>query len=187
MVIVSSVVWYSAGSRSELHLEAGHVYERQGDERRALRHYQWSARAYTPLSSTGSKALEKMWSLAQRREKTHPQLSLEAYDLMRGAIWSTRWLMTPYQNWAQRVDERITALRHHPYDREALARTLRVDPRPSIIQSLLVLLFSVGVILSVIRFTRVGLSSELQFTHRAFQYACLVLLMISGLFFSLAF
>ena len=84
VVIISGVMWYSAGSRSALHLQAGHVWERQGDERRALRHYQWSARAYTPLSSTGSQALEKMWSLAQRREKTHPQLALEAYDLMRG-------------------------------------------------------------------------------------------------------
>jgi hypothetical protein len=186
LIIIGGTLWWSAASRSIRHLEAGKTWEAQGDLRRALRHYQWAARAYAPRSTTGPQALEQMWSLAQRVESDQPQLALEAYDLMRGSIWSTRWLSAPYETWATQVDERIIALRHDPFNRERFAATLSVDPRPSTGQSALLLLFALGAILSFIWLIRVGVSSELQITPRASRPASVLLVMTLGFFISLA-
>ena len=105
---------------------------------------------------------------------------------MRGAIWSTRWLSTPYQNWSSRVDERIITLRHAPFTPERFAATLLVDPRPPIHQSALLLICILGVIISTIWLIHVGISPDLHFTAQAARPAWILSVMLIGVWISLA-
>lgn len=162
LLIVASTLWVSGARRSAAQLATGQHWEASGDPQRAARHYQWSARAYTPFSASPHRALELMWSLARRIEATQPTLSLEIYELMRGAIWSTRWLMTPYDEWSARVDEEIIRLRGDEKTRVALAQALAVDPRPPVYQSALLLVSSIFAVFSLVRLLGSGLTAELK-------------------------
>ena len=186
LLTIGGALWWSAWTRSARHLKTAQMWVAQGDTQRALRHYQWSARAYAPGSHAGARALEQMWNLARRAEETQPELALEAYDLMRGAIWSTRWLSTPYHAWSSRVDERIIALRHVPFTPERFAATISADPRPSIFQSAMLFICILGVIISMTWLVRVGITPDLQFTAQAIRPAWALSVMMTGILISLA-
>lgn len=180
--IICGAQWWSAATRSAAHLERAREWETRGQLHRALSHYQWSARAYAPGTPSGELAMERLWALAQAAEQEQPALALEAYDLMRGAVWSTRWLLSPYQSWSEPVDLAIAKLRG-----PRAAHRLADDPRPHPVRSALLLVSVIALIGSLIWLLRVGLTPQLAFTPEAPRPALLSALSLISLWLSLAF
>ena len=187
IALISSTLWIDAARRSTRHLEAAQAWESQGDIQLALRHYQWAARSYTPWSSDPERAMHRMWSLAQQLELNEPTRALEAYELMRGAIWSTRWLNEPYRAWSTRVDEQILKARATPETHDALAQALKADPRPPITQSLSLLLSTVAALGVLISLLRRGLTRDLKVTPYTLRLTLLFALTLTWFYLSLKY
>ena len=180
---VIATLWITAAHRSRAHQKVAQQLEAQGELARAASHYQWSARAYSPFSATGDESLHRLWRLYKRAIKLNQRSdALRCLDLIRGAIWSTRWLLSPYAHWAQRIDEEILKLRGgEVHDQATLARALRDDPRPSVARSLSLLLAVLSLVISVHRLFVKGISDQLQGTdHTA---PCLLIVSLSFIWF----
>lgn len=184
LLLISIVtLWMSAALRSKAHLEIAQTLEDQGEIAKAASHYQWSARAHAPFMPYGEESFLRLWRLYEHTDvTTQRSLALTYLDLMRGVVWSTRWLMSPYAHWESRIDHEIVLLRGEDFNHRALiAIALADDPRPSIAQSSILLISFLGVLISVISTLKFGVSPQLKRT----KYSSHCLLALS--FFTLVF
>ena len=177
-----ATLWISANQRSQAHREVAQALEVRGEFMRAASHYQWSARAYAPFSSVGESSLQDLWRLQTEARAAHRNAeSLHCLDLIRGAIWSTRWLLNPYDKWGARVDQEIATLRGTGTDEvAALKRSLADDPRPSTTRSFVLLLSILSLLIISVSLFTIGLDTELNST--SYTQRCLLALCISSVF-----
>lgn len=173
-------------NRAQKHYTKAQILEEKGQIEKAMRHYQWSARAYYPFSHVGERAVKRLWDLGQNFVKSNQtEQALHALDLLRGAIWSTRWLFQPYQGYQKKVDEQIAVLRAGDIKQLNLLQALRDDPRPSMIRSMLLLLSIISFFLSGIYSLFKGFSPELEKNTEATRLWLVFLCSMVGIFFSL--
>lgn len=163
--VVIMTLWLNAIYRAHGHWAQAEELHKQGELMRAARHYQWAARSYYPGSQIGEKSIDKLWSLATSfQELDQSDQGLLCLDLMRGALWSTRWLMKPYESWTDRVDQALIEQRSKGLSKEKLALALQYDPLPSVVQSLCLLLSMIAFLISVHHLFRKGITEDLQCT-----------------------
>ena len=175
-LLVLSVLWISASMRAEQHFKKAQDLENKGQIEYALRHYQWAARAYYPFSTVGEKAVHRLWAIGQDFVKVQQkEQALQTFDLLRGAIWSTRWLLQPYQTYLLKVDQQIAKLRSGQISEEKLLRSLQQDPRPSQMQSFFILLSILFFLYSGISLLIKGMTVELEKTDKTYLYGGLLL------------
>jgi hypothetical protein len=163
--VITLTLWISAIQRANEHWDKAEELLTRGEVMRATRHYQWAARAYYPSSSIGPLALEKLWIESQAfKSKGQIEQALMCLDLLRGAIWSTRWLMTPYRSWQMKVDQEIVGLRGNQLDRSKLMLALKHDPLPTVTRSICLLISVLAMLMGVINLLSNGLTRELKLT-----------------------
>ena len=167
LAILLGTLWWDAIERSDAHLTSGKELEKAGDLERAVRHYQWAARAFALGTTAGYRALEELQRIAQSQEQIHPEFALFTYDLMRGAIRSTDGITRPYDMWRQSTDEAIVRLRGTSQTTSNLHEVLAYDPRPSAWRSIALVVSLIAVLVSVVRLITLGFTSELTMTSKA--------------------
>jgi hypothetical protein len=185
--VITLTLWLSAVQRANDHWNKAEELLTRGEVMRATRHYQWAARAYYPSSSIGPQALDKLWIESQAfKSKGQIEQALMCLDLLRGAIWSTRWLMTPYRSWHMKVDQEIVTLRGNQLDRSKLMLVLKHDPLPTVTRSLCLLISVLAMLLSVINLLSNGLTRELKVTTHTWRGVIALSLTLIGVVLSLA-
>jgi hypothetical protein len=82
-----------------------------GEYKRAITHYERTIKWYTPLSTVGPRAVERLWQLGTEAEaRGESSLALEAYQAIRSSLYAVQSLYIPYQSWIPKSEERIAPL-----------------------------------------------------------------------------
>lgn len=177
LTVASGRVFFSARAeleRAEVAWAAGHAEE-------AVTHYQYALRWYTPLASAPQEAAAGLLKIADEAEaQGQAPLALMALRRLRGGIRATRWILSPFEDLAGDVDQRIAGHMARQQlsqpsaegrDLKALQaehlRLLKLDPTPHPGWSLLITLSFIVWILAVVLFIRRGLDEEARLKGRA--------------------
>lgn len=185
-----TVLWCTSYRRAQGHWREAQRLESSGRFDRAAQHYQWAARSYYPMSGIGERSLYQLWRLSEYHQAEGQQIkALYCLDLLRGAVWSTRWLRTPYLEWRDRTDQMIAQLRVQSIEgveenKSAISTQLMAlsdDPRPSPERSLALLLSVLAVCVSVASLFLRGLTTDLRPTP--YTRRCMLALSFSSLSF----
>ena len=186
--LIITTLWLSAFYRANDHWKQAEMLREQGGLMRAARHYQWAARSYYPGSQIGEKSIERLWDLAQSFYKQDQiDQGLVCLDLLRGALWSTRWLMKPYGRWREQVDRELLDQRSKELNQEQLAIALQYDPLPSAAQSLCLLLSIIAFLISMVHLLRQGVTQDLKCTSHIGWAITTVLTTLFCIFLTLSF
>ncbi|MFH1624726.1 MAG: hypothetical protein ABID54_06165 [Pseudomonadota bacterium] len=97
----------------------------KGDTEAAIVHYQRSIQWYTPLNRYVARSAERLWEIGDEAEKNGDNdLAMMAYQELRSSFYSVRSFYTPYREWIDRVDNRISTLlaKRKPYSEEDRTR-----------------------------------------------------------------
>jgi len=107
-----ATVWTLAYTRAEQLYREGQTLESRGQIDLALNRYHWAMKAYSPLASAPLLAAESLWRISKdARVRGERALALKALDRLRGGLWSTQWLRSPFEEWRTLSDEAIATLR----------------------------------------------------------------------------
>jgi hypothetical protein len=110
IIIVS--LWGLASYRSTQHYHAAKMLESQGDLLVARERYQWSMRTYALGLGYAEESAQALWRLGHSYYKAKdPQQALYTLDLLRGGIWATQSLFTPFAHWQDQVNQQIAEWR----------------------------------------------------------------------------
>jgi hypothetical protein len=130
-------------------------------------HYERAIRWYTPLNPMVRKSIQRMLEIAAKyEEKGSIDDSINTYEALRGAIYSTRSFYTPYKNYIKLADESIARLRvlsagsiANPENmgnkptREDILAVLSKDRAPNVFWSIFMIGSFFGWVITVILFT----------------------------------
>ena len=107
--VILASAWIRSCTESNAEYHRAVQFEKAPDTLpRALEHYQFAARWYTPFSGTSSDALDALIRIADgARVKGDRALALKALRRARGAILATRWLFNPYGERLERVNRAL--------------------------------------------------------------------------------
>ncbi len=159
-------------------LEQARQAEAAGKLQLALSRYQYAMRWYLPFSAAPKEAAEALWSLAQRDD---PALARAALWRLRGGIRATRWLISPFKEWVEPVDERLALLMAQAQQKESPEtilgrseaelradhlRLLKLDQAPAPAWSLLLVLSFLAWILASFALLWRGFDPGLRFKLR---------------------
>ena len=160
VVLVLSVAFVRVWTSARSELVQAQAAEAAGEIDRAIEHFQYAARWYTPFSSAPNDAIDALWRIAQdQEEQGQPERALKAYRRLRGAILATRSLYSPFEARRVSTNERIADLMADEQLRQGHATVagrsrselirdhmalLEADPAPATGWSLLVVLFFIG-------------------------------------------
>lgn len=202
----AAILWGLAYTRAEQLYQDGRALEAQGQITLALNRYQWAMRAYSPLASAPVFAAESLWRLSQEAsDRGERALALQALDRLRGGVWSTQWLSSPFEKWRILTDEAIATSRGaqehelntrwaiHPHaQRTTLSppitpsnqgtlidqhlSDLTYDPRPSPLRSFALSLSLIAWLYALYGLITHGFTAQLVRTERAPRWALFLLL-----------
>ena len=186
-------VWWSA----RVDLETAQAFEAKGNLEKAIEHYQYAARWWSPGTQTPIDARDALFRIGTECEANHrPELALRAYRRLRGVMLSTRWLLSGEDSKRPVIEERIASLMAHkqiarggPESRgEDVAsltahhlQLLRHDTTPTSGLSFAVLVGFIGWVTSIVWTIRRGLTRDLSIRRRPFMLG----LSLSALFFAI--
>lgn len=170
LALLGFTLYFSAQYRAQGHWESAEILKEKGELKRAALHYQWAARAYYPASLVGDQALKCLWDLAQQALRSgKKQEALYYLSLLRGAIRSSTWLLSPYEQWAEPVDQILLELyKDHLNElnqQELIKVNLKADLRVSTGQSINIILSLIALFLSLKYLMTLGLGSRLESTE----------------------
>ena len=186
-------VWWSA----RVELETAQALEGENQLKQAIEHYQYAARWWLPWTQAPAEARAALFRIGTECEESRrPELALRAYRRLRGAILSTRWLLSVADSRRPVVEKRIATLmataqlaRGGPESRdESLGsltehhlELLRHDPVPTAGISFAVLVSFMGWIASIVWTIRRGLTRDLSIRRKPF----ILGLSLAGVFFAI--
>lgn len=111
VVLVLAVVWGRVFLSARAELAEAQAAESAGEMARAVEHYQYAMRWYSPLARAPTEASEALWRLGQAAEAADDRATaLAAYRRLRGGILSTRSLYCPFCARLDATNDRIAAL-----------------------------------------------------------------------------
>lgn len=156
--MVLATIWLRAYLSGREELRIGLAAERAGDVEKALLHYQFAMRWYTPLADAPQQAAESLWTIALQAEARGDRATaLTAHRDLRGAIYATRSLYDPFGHRLNAVNRRLARLTAEQQLSQASARgrnletleadhlrLLELDPTPAPGWSLVVVLGFLG-------------------------------------------
>ena len=124
---VSGRVWWSA----RVDLETAQAFEAKGNLEKAIEHYQYAARWWSPGTQTPIDARDALFRIGTECEANHrPELALRAYRRLRGVMLSTRWLLSGEDSKRPVIEERIASLMAHKQIARGGRRAVaRMSPR----------------------------------------------------------
>lgn len=166
LVLIGRVFYQSRNA----YLEA-EALEKAGKYQESIMQFDQSAHGYFPGNPFVGRSLQKLWEIGQKLEQKEPNLSLWAYDSMRGSIYAVRSVYLPHAFWLEKVNARIAELRTAEELRsvptknlsEVLAfhqAKLNIDQGPNLGWSLILELGFFGWIISVVGFIWKGFDSR---------------------------
>tara|TARA_B100000315_G_scaffold41491_1_gene36400 strand:+ start:20621 stop:21277 length:657 start_codon:yes stop_codon:yes gene_type:complete len=107
LLIVIAKVYY----RSMDEFDKGEEAFKKQDMNKAITHFQRSIHWYTPFNKYVAGSAEKLWEIGNRAEKqNNTELALLAYRNLRSSFYAVRSFYTPYKEWINKCDERISSL-----------------------------------------------------------------------------
>ena len=112
------------GSMSELK-KAEIAFEKTEYEE-AITHYERSIHWYTPWNRYVKKSIEKLWIIGNEAEDTgNDELALHSYRSLRSSLYAVRSFYTPYPEWIERCDDKISSLmaKKEPYSERDKKKT----------------------------------------------------------------
>jgi len=184
IAFIGTVAWLRVSTSAVEEWDRAIAAEQQGDLEMAIDHYQYAVRWYTPFSSTPRNAADALERLAlQARQNGNTSLALRAYRRLRGAILATRGLFSPFE---ARRDAVNTALAELTADQQLAAggptvrsrkrsqlvkdhrALLALDPIPSRLWSLAVILSFAAWVLGAFATIRRGFDENAKIQRRAF-------------------
>jgi hypothetical protein len=83
----------------------------QREYHKAISHYTRSILWYTPFSKYVSISVAKLWQIGNLAEtQNNIDLALEAYESLRSSLYGVRSFYTPYQEWINKCNQKISSL-----------------------------------------------------------------------------
>lgn len=176
VVVVLLAVWGRAWTSARSELERADIARSAGEVERALTHYQYAMRWYTPGASAPQSAARALDALAQEATANGKrQTALDALRRLRGGILATRHLFSPFGGRLDDVNQRIA--KHMAAEQLALGQAtirgrslatleadhlalLQRDPTPTVGWSLLVIFSFLGWLGAVFMTLSKGLTRE---------------------------
>ncbi|MBV69797.1 MAG: hypothetical protein CMH52_00480 [Myxococcales bacterium] len=171
--------------------------ERSGKIEKAIEHYQYAARWYSPLATTPISARSALQRIAIDAVKNNNvDIALKAYRRLRGAILSTRGITNPGHALLPSTNDAIAGLMAQQQlglaDASSAGRTeadlkahhlrlLQLDPIPGFGWSMLIVLSFLGWVSAVVFTIRRGLSAELTVVKGPFLKGTLATIILLGL------
>lgn len=105
MVIIK--VYY----RSMTEFKIGEEAFNKQDLNEAITHFERSIHWYTPLNKYVAGSAERLWEIGEIAEKQNDiKLALLAYRSLRSSFYAVRSFYTPYKEWINKCDEKISSL-----------------------------------------------------------------------------
>ena len=188
--VMSATLYFSARHRAYRHWESAELLEERGELQRAVLHYQWAARAYYPGSQVGHQALSRLWTLAQEAIRAKQEEEALYYlSLQRGAIRASIWLLSPYDQWVEPVDQALLKLYSNELDypnQELIKANLKADLRLDTGQSVNIILSLIALALSLKYLMSFGLDSKLETTGHTRSAMSLFLCSLAMFYWALA-
>jgi hypothetical protein len=176
IVVVLGAVWARAWTSSRAELAQARA---AGDTARAITHFQYAMRWYTPGAQAPREAAEALWTIASSAPDRDTALS--ALQALRGGVRATRHLWSPFARWAAPTDRAIARLMAEAQagqpsaegrSVEALERwhasLLALDPTPAPGWSLVVVLGFVGWVAGGFATIYRGMDREAKVVRRPF-------------------
>ena len=123
MIVMVFIKVYS-GSIKEY--KRGEASFGKGDIEAAIVHYQRSIQWYTPFNTYVSSSAERLWKIGNKaEEKGEDELALKAYQELRSSLYSVRSFYTPYPEWIERCNDKISSLvaKKEPYSKADREKT----------------------------------------------------------------
>jgi tetratricopeptide (TPR) repeat protein len=179
LLAVIAVIWVRVATSARHEFEHGQAAEAAGAMPDALRHYQYALRWYSPFATAPQAAADALWRIAEAADTQGDRATaLAALRRLRGGIRATRWLLSPFDAYADPVDDRLA---EHTADEQLAqgnAETIRgrsraqlvadhrallaLDPMPATGWSLLVVLSFLGWVGSALLAISQGLTKEVR-------------------------
>lgn len=105
------LIWGNTWYRQWSQFNRGEAALAKGDFVAAIAGYEAAIHMYTPGSPQVGRTAEKLWGIAEEREKNGDrELALVAYRALRSSFYSTWGLTRPGQRWIARCDAKIARL-----------------------------------------------------------------------------
>lgn len=194
LLVIWGRVWFSA--RADLVL--GRAAESTGDLSAAITHHQHAMRWYSPFASAPVEAADALDRIAATAEtKGERAVALPALRRLRGGILATRSIYSPFGARLDDVNQRLAVQTAEEQlalgdtqtirgrDRDQLVADhlalLRLDPTPTPLWALLVVLSFLGWVGAVIYSIRFGFTSELKIRRKALVGGLLTTAVLFGL------
>lgn len=77
----------------------------------AITHFERSIHWYTPFNKYVADSAKRLWEIGEKAEKQNDtQLALLAYRSLRSSFYAVRSFYTPYKEWINKCDEKISSL-----------------------------------------------------------------------------
>ena len=158
VLIMIVMVFIKVYSGSIKEYEKGEKSFGKGDIEAAIAHYQRSIQWYTPFNTYVSRSAERLWEIGNKAEKKgEDNLALKAYQELRSSLYSVRSFYTPYPEWIERCNDKISSLvaKKEPYSKankeksfgERKAESLKIlkkDYAPNVFWSILLEIGFIG-------------------------------------------
>ncbi|MBI4619766.1 MAG: hypothetical protein HY739_06355 [Desulfobacterales bacterium] len=156
LMIVAVFIKVYSGSIKEY--EKGEESFVKGETEAAIAHYQRSIQWYTPFNKYVSRSVERLWEIGNKAEKGgEDNLALKAYQELRSSLYSVRSFYTPYPEWIERCNDKISSLvaKKEPYSKAERGKTfvqrkaeslkiLKKDYAPNVFWSILLEIGFIG-------------------------------------------
>ncbi len=179
VAVVLGAVWARVYVSARAELAVARAAVDAGDTARAVTHYQYAMRWYTPGAGAPREAAEALWGIASSAKDRDTALS--ALQALRGGVRATRHLWTPFARWAAPTDRAIARLmaEAHAGQPSAEGRSvdelerwhaslLALDPTPPVGWSLAVVLGFAGWVAGGFATIWRGLDREAKVVRRPF-------------------
>ncbi|MDY7033221.1 MAG: hypothetical protein SVY10_15110 [Thermodesulfobacteriota bacterium] len=112
------------GSMSEL--KKAEIAFEKSEYEEAITHYERSIHWYTPWNRYVKKSIKKLWIIGNEAEDTgNDELALHSYRSLRSSLYAVRSFYTPYPEWIERCDDKISSLmaKKEPYSERDKKKT----------------------------------------------------------------
>lgn len=107
LLMVIGKVYY----RSMVEFNSGNAAFNKKDLNEAITHFQRSIHWYTPLNKYVANSAQKLWQIGEIAEaRSNIKLALLAYRSLRSSFYAVRSFYTPYKEWINKCDEKISTL-----------------------------------------------------------------------------
>jgi hypothetical protein len=112
IAIMVAIVWIHVYSRSKRYYREGETHLAENRLIEAVTSFETSAHSYTPGNPWVSRSMDRLWEIGQKMESEYddPMYPLIAYRALRSSVYAIRSVITPYEEWIPKCDNKIKFL-----------------------------------------------------------------------------